>query len=263
MNILTYLGSDNRIAQWWTHFLAARKGCHLKCGPYAWDLTKGARIIRLGRRQFASVGTLATDFDALFEALLAHDVGHQSMLDFSRLHVHTFRDSGLAFELAEWPEKDAPIDDYFDWFRPTPDDLVFDLGADCGVSTFMLSPLAKNVIAFQPNAGLRELLARNVARHQLTNVAVANEEVNSLAGLIRIYGKPQFCRVNLDQVAASFFAADAEEWIFQSIFLAARSDSRLVRWRFASFLKKAGFETASDHALGMVWARPGPLQHAR
>jgi hypothetical protein len=254
----TDLGFDNKFLQLWLRFQTARHGCHLRCGPYAWDLTKGSKVIRISRRQFPRVVDLAADFDDLFEALVPIKAGHQSILDFSRLQVHTFRSADVKFELAQWPEPDAAIDAYFEMYRPTSKDLVFDIGAECGVSTYVLSQFAGKVVAFEQELQLHSLLERNVARHSLAKVTVARENVPSLAELIRLYGAPAFCKVNLDHVAPRFLIQDAESWTSVPMYLAARTNSRRVRARFVSFLKNSGFDIAMDKELGMVWAHPSP-----
>ena len=256
METLSTLGFDSRVVKYWMRFQAHRRGCQLHCGPYAWDLKKDSRVIRISRRQFASVGHLADQFDGLFKTLEASKAGSQTLLDFSRVHTHKYRVPGLTFELAQWPEPDASIEAYFEWYKPSPTDLVFDLGAECGVATCVLSHLTGSVVAFEPDANMRVILERNVARHKLTNVLLAKRSAASLAGLISVFGQPAFCRINLDQVAPEFLQNDARSWTSRPILLSAHSQSSNVRKRFNAFLNANGFETASNHLLGITWARP-------
>ncbi len=255
------LGHDNPAVKLSLRVQAWAKGCKLHCGPYAWDLTKDSRIIRIGRNQFASVGYLASHFDRLFDTLLATNAGKHKMLDFSRIHLHTFRTPGLTFELAQWPEPEAVIEAYFEWYSPCSSDLVFDLGAECGVSTYVLSQNAAYVIAYEPEIRLRNILERNVFRHGLTNVTVAKETAStSLADLVTTYGPPAFCKVNLDQLTAGFMQTDWHAWSSLPVVFAARSESQNVCDRFAGFLEECGFETGSNSALGLTWARPAMVR---
>lgn len=257
MDIIRSLDADSSLLQTWLKFRAQKLGCHLRCGPYAWDLTKGSRVIRISKEQYARVLSLARDFNELFEALIPSQVGNRRMLDFSRLHVHTYRAAKLEFELAQWPEPDATIEAYFDRFQPASEDVVFDIGADCGISTYVLSLYAGRVVAVEQDLSLRELLERNMTRHSLTRVTVARAGVVSLAELIRLHGEPTFCRVNLDLVSPDFLFTDARAWTLRPIFFAARSTSRRVRSSFIAFIRDAGFDTIVDKELGMIWASRG------
>jgi len=55
--------------------------------------------------------------------------------------VQRYAKSGLEFEMASFPEEEDAIEEYFRWYRPKSGDLVFDMGAHCGVSTYWLSKL--------------------------------------------------------------------------------------------------------------------------
>jgi FkbM family methyltransferase len=87
--------------------------------------------------------------------------------------LQTYARSGLQFQLASFPEEDETIEDYFHWYVPSLGDIVFDIGAHCGVSTFHLSRLVGHtgrVVAFEPDPINYGLLLLNIKRHQLTNV---------------------------------------------------------------------------------------------
>ncbi len=202
---------------------------------------------------------LARDFDELFAVFVPGQVGNKRILDFSRLHVHTYRAAKFEFELVQWPEPDATIEAYFERYQPNESDLVFDIGAECGISTYVLSLYAGKVVALEQNLTMRELLKRNVARHKLTHVTVASSTIHSLAELIRRHGEPAFCRVNLDLVSPQFLANEAQAWNSRPIFFAARSTSRRVRSGFVAFLHDAGFDTSVDKGLGMIWASRGSM----
>lgn len=259
MNVLTILGYDNSLVRLWLRVVALQKKCRLECGPYAWDLSRDSRVIRINRSHFVNVGRLAEDFDSYFETLLPVQNSNATMLDFSRLHIHTYRRAGLEFECAKWPELDAPINAYFKVFPLTGKGLTFDLGAEYGFSTYLLSKFGGRVVAFEQEMAVRTILERNMRRHALANVAVVTAPVSSLALLVQMYGEPSFCKINLDRVPLSFFWPDAQLWASHAIFMAARSNSRHVRLQFAEFLQNSGFRTSVDHELRMVWASPGAI----
>ena len=255
MNLLTELGSDSKTVKLWLRLAAARHGCTLRCGPYAWDLIKGTRVIRLGRKQYDHVGDMAERFDVLFDTLVPQQAGRLSLLDFSHVHAHVYRTLGVPFELAHWPEADATIQSYFHYYEPARDDLIFDLGAQFGVSSYVFSKVAGTVIALESDLRIRGFLKRNVERHNLANVVITNRPIVSLTEMIAIYGDPTFCRVNLDEVPLEFLETFADAWAATYIQFAAHSNSEARLKQFDAFLNRTSFETCSDFSLGLVWGR--------
>lgn len=75
--------------------------------------------------------------------------------------------------MSSFPEELSAIDGYFHWYRPKEGDLVFDIGAHCGVSTYHFAKLVGTrgrVVAFEPDPVNYSLLVRNLERHKLGNV---------------------------------------------------------------------------------------------
>jgi hypothetical protein len=255
-NPLAPLDFDSAGMKIWMRIKAASRGCRLHCGPYAWDLKKGRRVIRIGKRHFSAVTHLVLDFDQIFETLIPKQLGGQELLDFSHIQMHKHRSSGVTFELAQWPDGDALIDSYLALYLPTPKDLVFDLGAGCGISTYAFSNLAKMVVAYEPDSHLRVILERNVGRLELPNVVVARESITSLAELLALYHHPALCKVNLDRIPATFFSRDTSAWASFPAFFSASSDSHQLLRRFSRLLKDNGFEPTINKHLGVLWAEP-------
>lgn len=257
MSGLAALGAENSGVKAWLHFQAWRHGCKLNCGPYAWDLTKDSRVIRIGRRQFSSIGHLAAQFDQLFETLAPAQAGGRGLLDFSRIHMHKYRATGRIFELARWPETDAAINACLARYKPQPDDLVFDLGAGSGLSTYRVSRVAPNVIAFERDANLHAIFERNIKRHALEKVRLAKASTESLAEMISAFGEPSFCRINLDHVPIEFLSMGASAWSDLPIQFSARSGHRSRLKQFSTLLRSQGFEVTIDKTAGVLWARKG------
>jgi hypothetical protein len=240
----------------WLRIKAASRGCQLQCGPYAWDIRKGRRVMRIGKRHFAAVTHLVRDFDEIFETLIPKRIGSQDVLDFSHIQMHKHRSSGVTFELAQWPEPDALIDAYVALYVPTARDLVFDLGAGCGISSYAFSNVAKTVVAYEPDSHLRVILERNVGRLELPNVIVARESISSLAELLAVHHHPALCKVNLDRVPLAFFSKEASAWTSFPAFFSASSNSQQVLKRFVRLVKDNGFEASINKHLGVMWAEP-------
>ncbi|MBS1806461.1 MAG: FkbM family methyltransferase [Acidobacteria bacterium] len=95
-------------------------------------------------------------------------------VDYSGPRLHTLA-NGLQFELSSLPEETPALESYFRWAKPKAGETVFDIGAYCGVFTYILSQLVGptgRVVAFEPDPINLNLLLRNVRRHGLQNVNV-------------------------------------------------------------------------------------------
>lgn len=146
-------------------------------------LRKGSQAMLLSTKHAMYAPFLAAHFDMYFSPLVPTRVDGLNVLDYSRPGVlQTYKASGLQFEMASFPEEEDAIEEYFRYYRPKPGDLVFDIGAHCGVSTYWFSKLVGDegkVVCFEPDPVNYELLVRNIERHALKNVYV---EQRAIAG---------------------------------------------------------------------------------
>jgi FkbM family methyltransferase len=154
-------------------------------GGVVW-LRKGERAVVLAPRHFAYVEEITEKFDLYYTPLVPELRDGLEVLDYSQPgRLQTYRRSGLQFEMASFPEEEEAIEEYFRWYRPQAGDLVFDVGAHCGVSTYHLSKLVGpegRVIAFEPDPVNFAILKRNIDRHGLANVVTENAAMASTAG---------------------------------------------------------------------------------
>ncbi len=187
-----YLGPHNPIGQFFLRRASQKAGCSLVDLGTVLELRKGNSTMRLSPKHFVYVPNLARKFDTYFEPVISEDSEGKSVVDYSRPRLHTYRGSGLQFELAAFPEEDAIIDAYFRWYKPQPGDCIFDVGAHCGVSTYFFSkgvgPQGR-VIAFEPDPVNRSLLLRNIERHHMTNVTVVDAALAANRGHEQFYGE--------------------------------------------------------------------------
>jgi FkbM family methyltransferase len=169
--------------------LCLKAGVNIERRDDAIWLRKDRRVMILAVRHFIYCPTLAERFDLYFNPLVPREQDGLLILDYSRPGtVQRYARSGLEFEMASFPEEEEAIDEYFRWYRPRPGDLVFDLGAHCGVSTYALSRLAGSagrVIAFEPDPLNYSILLRNIERHRLTNVLAVNVAIAGKTGQLR------------------------------------------------------------------------------
>jgi FkbM family methyltransferase len=148
-------------------------GVRLSFSPGVIDVCKGRRIIRIAARHFPYLLDMAGSFDQYFGQIVPVPEDGCDVVDYSQPRLHRYTASGLEFELSSFAEEIAAIESYFYWYKPRDGDLVFDMGAYCGVSTYYLSQLvgaSGKVYAFEPDPLNFPLLMRNIARHGLTNV---------------------------------------------------------------------------------------------
>ncbi len=126
-------------------------------GEDTYWLRKGNRAMSIAPRHLIYVVDMAEKFEIYFSPLVPTELDGVQVLDFSRPGIlQTYAASGLQFEMASFPEEEEALAEYLRWYRPQPGDLVFDIGAHCGVSTYQLSKLVGpegRVIAFEPDPG--------------------------------------------------------------------------------------------------------------
>lgn len=171
-------------------------------------LRKDKRVMILCSQHFIYSVTMAERFDLYFDPLVPREQDGLLILDYSRPGtVQRYAHSGLEFEMASFPEEEEAIEEYFRWYRPRPGDLVFDMGAHCGVSTYKLSKLVGTqgeVVAFEPDPLNYRILKRNIERHGLKNVIALNMAVAGNTGEL-----PFNCEGTIGSSLASLLQRDS------------------------------------------------------
>lgn len=160
-------------------------GCELQVNTTNLRVQKGHKVMVLRHEQFVCVPNLAEKFDWYFSGLLPIRQGDALVLDFSQPRLQTYCDSNLQFEISGLSEEDGAFAAYTRWYSPQPGDLVFDIGAYCGVSTFHFAQLvgsSGNVVAFEPDPENYKMLLRNIERHKLSNVIPIQAAISSNTG---------------------------------------------------------------------------------
>jgi len=155
------------------------------------DVSKGKRTIRIAAQHFPHASYMACHFEDYFGTVTAAAEKNRLVVDYSQPKLHRYAASGLEFELSSFAEEESAIYGYFRWYKPKPGDIVFDLGAYCGFSTYyfsqMVGPSGK-VYAFEPDPLNFPLLERNIARHHLANVIPLQVAISDSAGFADFFG---------------------------------------------------------------------------
>jgi FkbM family methyltransferase len=166
--------------------LSLQHGVTLDSAEGSFRLKKDRRVMIISPRHLVYSADIAKQFDIYFSPLVPRERDGELVLDFSRPgNLQRYAKSGLEFEMASFPEEEEAIEEYFRWYRPQRGDLVFDIGAHCGVSTHHLARLVGpegRVVAFEPDPGNFAILQRNLERHGLRNVEAQNLAVAGNAG---------------------------------------------------------------------------------
>ena len=113
-----------------------RAGASLRNADDVLWLQKQERVMLLQPRHFPYIADMAEKFDLYFSPVEPTERDGLLVVNYSRPGIlQTYRNSGLQFEMASFPEEEEAIEEYFRWYRPKPGDTVFDMGAHCGIST--------------------------------------------------------------------------------------------------------------------------------
>lgn len=167
------LGMRNPLVRFLISRRCRSQGVNVAVHDNVVEIRKQDRRMLIAARHFVYVPDLARRFETYFSPIVPTIENGYSIVDYSRPGLQTYAKSGLQFELAAFPEEDEAIEGYFKWYRPQLGDMVFDIGAHCGVSSYVLSKLVGSrgrVIALEPDPLNYSLLVRNIARHHLENV---------------------------------------------------------------------------------------------
>lgn len=144
------------------------------------DIIKERRVLRIHAQHWIYALSLSANFDAYHQCVVPMTENGMEVVDYSRSRLQTFKLSGLEFEVASFPEEEQAILDYFRHYRPQAGETVFDLGANCGLSTYYLSKAVGptgRVVAFEPDPVNHEVLLRNIIRHGLNNVTPLRQAI--------------------------------------------------------------------------------------
>jgi FkbM family methyltransferase len=168
------------------------KGTSVAFVPGAFQVRKGNTALRIKPVNWIYGLTLSKDFDNYYDCVVPRQEGGLSVVDYSRDGVQKFRMSGLEFEVSGFPEEEKVIVDYFRWHKPQEGEMVFDLGANCGLSVYYLSQCVGDsgkVYAFEPDPINYGVLQRNIARHKLTNVIPLQKAISAQSGQLKFYSE--------------------------------------------------------------------------
>jgi FkbM family methyltransferase len=181
---LVSLGPDNALVKMALSLHARRQGFQLEFGDGRIAISKGHRRMLLSRHQYNLVPISLEDYDHFFEWICASARDGYDTLDFSQPAFQTYAQLGVAFRFPGIPE-DYSLEAYTHWYKPQIGDLVFDVGAHAGMTTYFLSKMvgpSGSVIAFEPDTSNHAYLLQNIEYHGLKNVTPVAKAMSGKSG---------------------------------------------------------------------------------
>ncbi|HTS61513.1 MAG TPA: FkbM family methyltransferase [Candidatus Acidoferrales bacterium] len=183
-NRLVALGPDHWAVRAALHLAGLRAGWRLKFSGEAIEMRRGDRVLILPAREYVSVPMMFWYSRLYFETMIPSKRNGLEIWDYSKPEWQTYRRSGLQFFMPALPEDDM-MEAYVRFCRPTPGDIVWDVGAHSGVSSYFFSQLvgpSGKVYAFEPDAFNHQCLLRNLERYRLTNVIPVQKALAAKTG---------------------------------------------------------------------------------
>jgi FkbM family methyltransferase len=159
-----------------------RISMHVADGHIA--LVRGQRKMILGARDAISVPFAVHEWDQFFDTLEGREENGHTVLDFSKPALHRYRKRGLSFYAPSLAEDDS-MEAYTASYTPQPGDVVWDVGANAGLTSYFLAQMvgpSGRVYAFEPDETNFEFLLRNIELHQLANVIAVNTALSDKTG---------------------------------------------------------------------------------
>jgi FkbM family methyltransferase len=184
--IPSFLKSLLKPDQWFTQAVVKAygraRGVAVRFEGNTISFERGKERIRIASSNFPFAQDMIVHFDSFYKVVRPDANGE---VDYSRPRVHRYMKSGIEFHLPSIAEEEEAIDSYFRLYRPKAGDVVFDLGAHAGVSTYFLAqavgPTGK-VFAFEPDPISWKSLMHNIEALQMRNVHPVQKAIAGKAG---------------------------------------------------------------------------------
>ena len=174
------------------HAAAADKGMTVSVSPGISKriirIQNGDRVLLIAERHLIYSFGMVESFDYYHGAVVPVRKNHLQIVDYSKPRVHTLVPINVPFYFTSNAEPQDTTDIYIERAGLKAGDIVFDLGAYCGTSTWAFSQAvgpSGHVFAFEPDSENYAALCRNVQTHHLANVTLINKGVWSSSRRIR------------------------------------------------------------------------------
>lgn len=173
--LLRKLGLIGVARRLWCEVASRRKGIELHFAGDKIYIRRGSEQIVIGRAHEVYLNDMIAFFDYYFSAVTPEAEQSYATVTYSAPRLHRLRRSQVEFEFPALPESDESTEMYLHALQLKEGDVVLDLGAYSGASTYFFAKAVGPdgvVAAFEPDATSRRYLDANIRRHRLTNVKV-------------------------------------------------------------------------------------------
>jgi FkbM family methyltransferase len=183
-NFLVRLGPDNAFVRWALQLHGRKRGFRIQFSEEHIALKRDTRELWLSKDQYVQVPWMIDWYDFYFKTIESIEHGNRNLLDFSKPGVHRYIRNQAAFNFPSIPEDDV-MDAYTHCYLPKPGEIVWDVGAHAGATTYSLAHLvgqSGKVYAFEPDERNFEYLKTNVESHRLENVVLVKKALSAATG---------------------------------------------------------------------------------
>jgi FkbM family methyltransferase len=182
---LLRLGAGHPLLRFAIRLQARAHGFGFSISDRQLTLSKGNRQILLPESHYPVIPSVVHIWDLVFETVEPEMKGDKAILDFSKPGLHRYRKSGVSLWSPGLVEEDS-MDAYTAAYQPQPGDVVWDVGAHGGVTSYLLAQMVGptgKVFAFEPDDHTYEYLLRNIGLHKLENVVPVKKALAGKTGI--------------------------------------------------------------------------------
>jgi len=186
-DLLVRLGPDSALVQAALCRHARKQSFNLAFERDQIRISRNGQLLILSKALFVQVPFMMENFDFYFKTMESTLDGLDHVLDFSKPALHRYLKSGIEFYFPAIPEDDV-MDAYTFWHTPANCEIVWDVGAHAGASSYYFSIMvgpSGRVFAFEPNEINSEFLMRNIGQHKLQNVVPIKKALSGKGGMAR------------------------------------------------------------------------------
>jgi FkbM family methyltransferase len=181
---LVELGPENPVLRVALSLHGRRNGFRIHFEPGKVEIGRDHEKMVLPQKEITQVPIMMECFDEFFNTFEPATRGSNRVLDFSAPAFHYYRRSEVGFHFPCIPEDDS-MKAYTAWHTPGPGDIVFDVGAHAGATSYFFSKMVGpggKVYAFEPDENNYAFLLKNIEMHSLSNVTPVKQAIAGKTG---------------------------------------------------------------------------------
>lgn len=161
-------------------FRMISKGYTVKFNHRTIEISKNNKKVIISYKHLLYTEDVGINFNYYHKAIKPKKIDGYYILDFSKPKLHHYINNNFKFYYTSLPEEEWEISEYTNKYKPTKGDVIFDIGAYCGLSTYyfskMVGPMGR-VFSFEPDTNNQIYLNKNIKLHTLSNVVTVKKGV--------------------------------------------------------------------------------------